>query len=488
VLVGRDELLELAQRRLGDVAEGRGQFLLLAGDAGIGKTRLLGAIERRAAMAGFRTATGSLAPQDEDVPGAVLLDLARSMRRDQVLAPVGQALLDRLADPGVDIPVEPGRRRRLLVLDVVDALCEAAAGPNLLAFEDLHWADDLSLEILAGLARRLRDAPVLVVATYRMDELATRSGLREWRARLLTQRQAEEVRLAPLTPEATSVMVRVLVGGDPLADEIVAAIHERTDGIPLHIEELVGVLAGRVVSSADDVRAARVPDTIESTILERLRRRSEGARRLASVGAVIGRRFVPAVVAGIVARPVETLEAPLRGSSIMPSSSHRARVASTTSGTSSSATRSTRTSPRASGGTCTVWSRNSGRPSRVPRTSTPPPTTSWPASARRPSGRRWRPLGRRPGSRPIVRPSSSIVEPPATCPRSFRRPSAVGSSKSSPWRRRLGTRSPPQRPRSSWLGRPSTRPARRWPPPLRSGASRASAISSATEQPPSDRC
>ena len=81
LLIGRDELLELADRRIDDVLAGHGQFLLLAGQAGIGKTRFLGAIARKAEARGFVTAQGSVAPQDHDVPAASILDLARTMIR-----------------------------------------------------------------------------------------------------------------------------------------------------------------------------------------------------------------------------------------------------------------------------------------------------------------------------------------------------------------------------------------------------------------------
>ncbi|MGZ8515492.1 MAG: BREX system ATP-binding domain-containing protein, partial [Candidatus Limnocylindrales bacterium] len=81
LLVGRDDLLDLADRRLEEVAAGRGQTLLLAGEAGVGKSRLLGAIARKAQDGGFGVEFGAVAPQDRDVPAASLLDLARSMIR-----------------------------------------------------------------------------------------------------------------------------------------------------------------------------------------------------------------------------------------------------------------------------------------------------------------------------------------------------------------------------------------------------------------------
>ncbi|HEX9635677.1 MAG TPA: BREX system ATP-binding domain-containing protein, partial [Candidatus Limnocylindria bacterium] len=112
ILIGRDDLLDLAERRLDEAAAGRLQFLLLAGEAGIGKSRLLGAIETKARSAGFRTAGGFLAPQDRDVPAASLLDMARSMTRYEPWVELGGRLLE-LADENI---AAPHPQRRVLVL------------------------------------------------------------------------------------------------------------------------------------------------------------------------------------------------------------------------------------------------------------------------------------------------------------------------------------------------------------------------------------
>lgn len=233
LLVGRDDLLDLADRRLADAVEGRGQFILLAGEAGIGKSRFLDSVARKARSRGAEIAKGDLAPQDMTVPGAVVLDLARTMQRIEPLAQLGKDLLDVLQAADGDEP----RSRRLLVLGVVDRICESLIAPTMLSFEDLQWADQLSLEIVAELARRIRDRPVLLVGAYRTDELPT-STIREWRSRLLTQRLAEEARLAPLTLDQTALMTTlILATGLPAPRDVVDAVFERTDGIPLHIEE-----------------------------------------------------------------------------------------------------------------------------------------------------------------------------------------------------------------------------------------------------------
>jgi DNA-binding CsgD family transcriptional regulator/tetratricopeptide (TPR) repeat protein len=309
ILIGRDDLLDLAERRIEEAGAGRRQFLLLAGEAGIGKSRLLSAIDTKARAAGFRTAGGFLAPQDRDVPVASLLDMARSMTRSEPWRELGQKLLE-LADTSI---AAPRPQRRLLVLQAVDLIVGAIVEPTMLAFDDLQWADDLSLEILTELARATRDRPLLLVGVYRTDELAPDALLRAWRARLLTQRTAEEARLAPLTLEQTALMTTLILDtGLPAPRDVVAAVYERTDGVPLHIEELLGALGERERIDGRLIREAGVPDTLEDAILHRIRSLSPEAQVVARSGAVIGRCFVPEVLAGIMDVPADALHAPLR--------------------------------------------------------------------------------------------------------------------------------------------------------------------------------
>src|SRR3954453_7274127 len=290
VLVGRDDLLAHADRRIAEVRAGRGTFLLVAGEAGLGKTRLLAAIHRRAEAEGFEVARGGAYPSDLRVPGAILVDLARALQRssDGATADRGRqliAILDRLdhaglgddsdgappspdegrqgggqgtlaavrrdgsAPPGAVPPdATPGgdahRRRRLLVLDAADAMLAVATdSPMMLELEDLHWSDDLTLEVLEAVARRIRQIPLLTVATSRSDELSPRPPPRLWRSRLVNQRLAEEVRLRRLSLSDTATMTSALLASDlPAPRDLVDTIQARTDGIPLHIEELLALL------------------------------------------------------------------------------------------------------------------------------------------------------------------------------------------------------------------------------------------------------
>ena len=183
----------------------------------------------------------------------------------------------------------------------------------MLAFEDLQWADDVSLEIIAELARQSRDRPLLLTGDYRTEDVAPGASLRGWRARLITQRIAEEVRLAPLTQAETALVTTLILDtGLPAPREVADAVFERTDGIPLHIEELLGALSAEARANGTAIREASVPDSIEDAVIARIAQRSPEAQAAARAGAVIGRSFVPEVLAGIMDVPPEALEAPLQ--------------------------------------------------------------------------------------------------------------------------------------------------------------------------------
>jgi DNA-binding CsgD family transcriptional regulator len=308
LLVGRDDLLALAERRIAEAAGGHGGLILLAGEAGVGKTRLLRAISQRAREERFKLSEGALAPQDRQVPLASVGDLARSVRDNPEFGTLGADLLALRHDGGAD---NLGSRR-VLILHVVDLIAAAIDRPTLLMFEDLQWADELSLEVVGELAKLARHKPLLVVGTYRIDEIRAGDSSREWRARLLSQRQAEEVRLGPLTKEQTALVTTLILDtGLPAPRDVVAAVFERSNGIPLHIEELLAALGEEGPVDAAAVRSAHVPDTIEDAVLARYARLTESAKTVARAAAVIGRCFIPEVVAGCLDRPLQELDAPL---------------------------------------------------------------------------------------------------------------------------------------------------------------------------------
>ena len=230
------------------------------------------------------------------------------MRTRAGLEALGDRLLQMRGGKGGD---SLGSRREL-VREVADEVVGSIDRPTLLVFEDLQWADELSLEVVGELARLGRGRPLLLLGAYRKDELPVASIHREWRSRLLSQRLAEEIWLKPLTHDETALVVTLILGtGLPAPREVVSAVYERTDGIPLHVEELLAALDDRARTDGRAIREAHVPDTIEDAVLARYARLSEEARAVARAGAVIGRCFVPDVLAGCLDRPVADLDGPL---------------------------------------------------------------------------------------------------------------------------------------------------------------------------------
>ena len=305
VIVGRDDLLELVDDLIREAAQGRGHTLFLSGQAGLGKTRLIRATARKAEAAGLRVEGGAVAPQDREVPLASIREMATSMRENPAFGTLGS---DLLAMDGVHGGDALGSRR-LLVRGAADRILGAIDRPTMLIFDDLHWADELSLEVIGELARHGAERPLFLLAGYRADEFPADSIHREWRARMLSQRDADEVRLRPLTLEQTAVATTLILGGElPAPRDVVEAVHERTNGIPLHIEELLGALEEDARTDGRRIRDAHVPDTIGDAVLARLARLSDDARLVARAGAVVGRCFSPEVLAGMVDRPLADLE------------------------------------------------------------------------------------------------------------------------------------------------------------------------------------
>jgi DNA-binding CsgD family transcriptional regulator len=307
LVVGRDDVLAIADSFIGEAKAGRGNLLMFAGEPGIGKTRIVYSTIRKATAQGFRYAKGDVNPQDSLVSLASVYDLARSMTTDDF----GSLGSDLLSIEGIR-DGDNLARRRVLVRDIADRIISSISVPTLLAFADLQWADELALEVVGELARLGRDRPLLLLADYRLDELPAGSIHREWRSRLLTQRVAEEVTLKRLTREQTALVTTLILGtGLPAPREVVDAVYERTNGIPLHIEELLGALGDLARLDGQAIRRAAVPDTIEDAILARSSRLSREAQVVARAGAVMGRCFAPSAIAGLVDRATADLEEPL---------------------------------------------------------------------------------------------------------------------------------------------------------------------------------
>ena len=320
-LVGRDEVLALVDRRLAQTVAGHGELLFVAGEAGIGKSRLLATMCSRAEQSGFAVIRAAAFADEAQASGAVLLDLADDLRRaaNPAAQTVGAAVSARLRDMG-GIEGDPHRRRRLLVHDLADTFGDLDNNRQLLiVLDDLHWADQLSLEVVGRLAVRLSSRSMLVVGAYRSDELYAGTPMRELRARLLPQRVAEEVRLARLTLSQTATLTNALLGR-VAPTQFVATIHQRSDGIPLHIEELLAATRnddrgheGWEFKDIDDATAsAYVPDTLADAILRRAADLDATTRDVAAAAAVIGRSFDFDLLTAVTGRSADEVDRCLR--------------------------------------------------------------------------------------------------------------------------------------------------------------------------------
>ncbi len=310
VMIGRDDLLALAGRRLAEAAAGRGQLLFLSGEAGIGKTRLLTEIIREAAALGFLVVSANAFPRDAEVAGGLLGDLAAEMQRTPSAAAVGLRITQRLSEMA-DARAHYGdahRHRRILVSDLAEAMTSWGPDPVLIALEDLHWADDSTLDVLDRIAGRLAGLPILLVGTYRSDELYPRLPVRSWRSRLLAQRLAEEVRLSRLDPEDTAAMTAA-ISRSVLPSAVSRAVFARSDGIPLHVEEFLASMrtVGGAADTFDDL-----PDTLAHAVLARADLLTAPARELAAAASVIGRSFDIDLLAAITGETPASIDIGLR--------------------------------------------------------------------------------------------------------------------------------------------------------------------------------
>lgn len=295
-LVGRDDVLALADRRWAESVAGHGQFLLVAGEAGIGKSRMLDEIADRHPDGPVLTTRAW--PKDTEFPGAVLFDLSRVLRQEG-RREIADAITVRVrAD---EVAGDASRRYRMLVADLADLVISLLAEePMLLRIEDLHWADELSLDVLERIAPLIQRTPALVVATYRSDEVRPGAPLSVWRSRVLGQRFAEEAPLARLDRAGTARLAESLLGEVPPA-ALLDELYVRSNGIPLYVEELIA--AGR---------EHLVPDTVAEAVRQRAAGLPAGARGLADAAAVIGCSFEFDLLVEVVADDGADIEQGLR--------------------------------------------------------------------------------------------------------------------------------------------------------------------------------
>jgi DNA-binding CsgD family transcriptional regulator/tetratricopeptide (TPR) repeat protein len=243
-IVGRDAELALLQHAIDAAADGSPSVVLLAGDAGIGKSTLLAESARRAQVTAY---VGRCVHVGGDALAlAPLVDLLRQVQRrppaDGAEMPAMRALAAAL-QPGAGVP-EQGNVLAL-VLDLVAEL--GAAGPVLVGVEDLHWGDAASWDVFEHLARNLVDEPIVLVGTYRPDDIARQPALRRRLAELSRLSTVQRVALGGLDRHAIALHAAAVLG-IPAPPSLVDELLRRGNGNPFFTEELVAAhLAGETI-------------------------------------------------------------------------------------------------------------------------------------------------------------------------------------------------------------------------------------------------
>ncbi len=312
--VGRVRELELLHNRFEQARAGRGQIVLLAGEAGIGKSRLLLEFRRSIADAGTRWLEGrsvsfgsrmsylpiidlvkrlfEIEDTDDDRIVTAKLDarLNLSPDGDELLRPLLRALLSLQSDDPAVLHMD-AQQRRIRTFEGLRhmILRHARHQPLVLAIEDLHWLDKTSEEFLVSLSEALSEAPVLLLLTFRRD----------YRDPFPAHAAVTRTSLTPLTRAESLELASWVLAGARLPLELEQLVSAKAEGNPFFVEEMLRSLlsTGRLQLEGHQCRTtdllwdSQVPDTVQDVIMSRIDRLEAGPRQTLQLASVIGREF-----------------------------------------------------------------------------------------------------------------------------------------------------------------------------------------------------
>jgi len=330
-VVGRDQEINVLMQRKHLAWKGEGQIVLISGEPGIGKSRLAAAVTERiagephvrlryqcspyhtnSALRPFIAQLERAADLKADDTADERLDkiealLAVSASRVRAVAPLFAALLlipsgDRYPPLALS-PAQQRRRTLAALLNQFESL--ARRQPILLLFEDTHWADATSLELLDLTVERMRQLPVLALFTFRP----------EFKPRWVGLPNVSTVKLGRLDRNDVENMVQRMTGGYMLPAEVMKQIVAKTDGNPLFVEELTKAVleADILIKDAAGYRLARalptfaIPATLQDSLMARLDRLAP-VREISQIGAAIGRDFSYALIHAVAGRDEPALK------------------------------------------------------------------------------------------------------------------------------------------------------------------------------------
>ena len=305
--VGRSGELARLEEELAAAAAGRGSTILVTGEAGIGKTRLVSELAARAETGEPTVLSGRCIDLvGPGLPYLPLVEALRPLRGSSVLAdlPGGLGELSRLvpelAGPERAVPagerVASDTQLQLFqeLLAVLERLSEAA--PLLFVLEDLHWADASTLDLVAFLAHAVTERHILIVATYRSDEPNAAAPLQRLVAELVRARKATALELGPLDREDLEQLVAAAT--ESVSPELATTIYERSEGNPFFAEELLAASA-----RGDET----LPRLLRDALLQRVGRLDAISRTVLRMAAAAGRDVPYALLAAVISLPEEQL-------------------------------------------------------------------------------------------------------------------------------------------------------------------------------------
>jgi class 3 adenylate cyclase/tetratricopeptide (TPR) repeat protein len=330
-LVGRGEELDLLLSRWSQARDGEGQVVLLSGEAGIGKSRILSALREQLQVQDVQALRFQCSPYYVNSAFWPVIDnferalkFTRDETPDAKLDKLETLIVTYYSRPLVDvrfiaailsIPFEarygtlamtPQKYKDETLRTLVD-LIEAAARkqPSVMLFEDAHWADPTTLEVLDLLIDRVRTVPLLVVLTHRP----------EFQSRWSEQGHVGALNLSKLTRGQSAAMVSAVAGGKALPAGLLEQILTRTDGVPLFVEELTKSIleSGELRETGDHYeydgspRAVTIPATLRDSLMARLDRFMP-VKEIAQIGAAIGREFGYELIAAVAPMPQAQLD------------------------------------------------------------------------------------------------------------------------------------------------------------------------------------